>query len=1053
MDKAAILVVENDGILAACLKTMISQLGYTVLGPVASGEQALTFLGGQCVDLVIMDIDPDGTKNGITTAEQISAVAGIPIVFLSAFSRDPLLEQAKAATPYGYLIKPVSERELAATVEIALHRHALDRQLRESQAALEKSEAKYRHLFENLPLGIFRTSLDGKILDGNLEMARMVGCTSPEEVLQTFTDMPGQLYVDPVRRQELIALLQKNGVVKNFEFLARKKNEENIWISMNAWINPADSSGETVIEGFAQDITDRKRAEQAVQESEERYRQVSSITSDIAYSCSASTAGDYALDWMVGAVERITGYSLEEILEHGGWSYLVIDSDLRMFERNVIGLAPGMSSQCDLRLCHKDGSIRWVECTTKCLVLPQDTGIVRLYGGLVDITERKQLGEVLRLVAESGLTPGQDIFRFLVRQLAVTLHKRYVMIACINGGDSGTAHTIAVWQDGAFAENFSYPLAGTPCEKVAAQGVSFYPCNVQKFFPNDSLLTLMGAESYWGVPLRDTAGNILGLLALFDDCPMEESSQIFAMLTSFAVRAAAELERMNSEKKYQSLFNKMQEGFAVHEIICDESGKPVDYRFLDVNPAFEHLTGLRSTRIVGKRVLEVLPQLEKWWIEKYGRVALTGQPIYFEDYNEKLDKHFEIRAFQSEVNRFACIVTDISDHKRSEVERAKLREQLYHAQKMEDIGRFTGGVAHDFNNHLTAIIGCSQLILNKTAEATELRHLAEMVCSAGEKAATLTRSLLTFSRKQPVEMKPVDIQQIIADIQRLLRRLIGEDIDLEFDKGDTPLFVNADSGHMEQVIMNMAANARDAMPDGGTILIKTELRSLDHEFMSIYGWGEKGDYAVISVSDTGTGIPEEDRGKIFEPFYTSKEEGKGTGLGLSIVHGIIQQHGGHIQLDSTPGLGTTFKIFLPLIAPRSKQPEHARQLQHQRGNETILVCEDDEAVRRLVRLVLTDCGYEVLEAVDGQDAVECYLRYQDRVSLVILDVVMPKKNGVAVYGEICAFRPDVRVLFTSGYTPEAIARSGVFDMKAHFLPKPIAPGLMLTKVREMLDER
>jgi PAS domain S-box-containing protein len=402
-------------------------------------------------------------------------------------------------------------------------------------------------------------------------------------------------------------------------------------------------------------------------------------------------------------------------------------------------------------------------------------------------------------------------------------------------------------------------------------------------------------------------------------------------------------------------------------------------------------------------------------------------------------------------NDIHVILRDITSRKQLEKEGEKLREQLYHAQRMEDIGRLIGGVAHDFNNHLTAIIGCSQIILNKLSGDSEIRSFAEMVCSAGEKAAGITRSLLAFSRKQALEMRPVDVRIIIYNIAKLMGRLIGEDVELVLEQGEAPLFVKGDSGQIEQVLMNLATNARDAMPTGGTITISTESIHLDHEFMSVYGWGHAGDYALISFSDKGCGIPEDTRDKIFEPFFTSKEAGKGTGLGLSIVHGIIQQHGGYIRLESSPGSGTTFFIYLPLLA---EKPVPEMSLAHStigRGNETILVCEDESSVRRLMRLVLEDNGYSVLEAVDGLDAVEVFRRHADCIDLVLLDVVMPKQSGMGAFNEIRGLRPGVRVVFTSGYTPESIDRSGVFEMKVPFIPKPVAPGLLLKIVRDTLD--
>ena len=402
-------------------------------------------------------------------------------------------------------------------------------------------------------------------------------------------------------------------------------------------------------------------------------------------------------------------------------------------------------------------------------------------------------------------------------------------------------------------------------------------------------------------------------------------------------------------------------------------------------------------------------------------------------------------------NDIHVILRDISVSKQLEQEREKLTEQLYHAQRMEDIGRLIGGVAHDFNNHLTAIIGCSQIILNKLAGDSELRGFAEMVCSAGEKAAGITQSLLAFSRKQALEMRPVDVRVIIENIAKLMRRLIGEDVELELELGDEPLFVNGDVSRMEQVLMNLATNARDAMPEGGTITISTRQVRLDREFMSVYGWGRPGDYALISFSDTGCGIPDDLREKIFEPFFTSKDAGKGTGLGLSIVHGIIQRHGGHIRLESSPDKGATFLFYLPLLAERPLPEKRQTLPDVRRGNEAILVCEDESSVRRLMRLVLEDNGYRVLEAVDGVEAVEVFRCEGERIDLVILDVVMPKMSGMAAYSDIRVLRPDMKVIFTSGYTPEAIDRSGVFDMGVPFIPKPVAPGLLLKIVRETLD--
>lgn len=1175
MSMTTILVVEDDAVLAYQLLNVLTRMGFAPAGPFAAGEEAVEAMEREGADLVLMDIELAGDMDGIAAAEAIACSHDVPILFMTGHSRDFPYEQAKNVVPYGYLIKPVSARELATAVEMALHRHSLDRRLKESQAALERSEAKYRRLFESLPIGIFRTGLNGSILDGNSEMARLVGCASPEEVLGHFTDMPRQLYVEPHRRNELLARLRENGAVDNFEILARRKGGEACWLSINARIN-TDDSGEQAIEGFAQDITVRKRAEHSLRESEERYRTISSLTTDIAYSCSARNGGGFAIDWIVGAVEEITGHTPEELRRHLCWRFLVVEEDIPLFERNVTGIAPGESSSCELRLRRKDGTLRWVECMTMCAPAEEGSGGRRVFGTIVDRTDRKNLKDTLRLVAESGLAPGQDIFRFLVRNLAVALEKRYVLLSRIFKGDPKTGHTLAAWQDGHFADNFSYPLADTPCEHVAARGACFYPSEIRTLFPRDPLLTLMEAESYRGVPLYDAGGNLLGLLSVMDDRPMEKNPADETLLATFAARAAAELERRSTEENYQVLFREMLDGFAVHEIICDADGVPADYRFLAVNPAYERITGLKGEKILGKTVLEVMPGLDRHWIDIYGRVALTGKPAYFTSHEPTIGKHFEVTAYRTEQNMFACIVKDVSDRKRAEEtlrqseqrfrllvegsadaifvqvgmrfaylnqaavllygaqeaadllgtpvmdrfhvsfharirerirlliegkrvapqieqihlrldgsaipvevsaapilfegnegalvfvrditerkrmqeEQAKLREQLLHAQRMEDIGRLSGGIAHDFNNHLTAIIGCSQMLLNRLPADSDLRAFAEMVCSAGEKASVLTRSLLTFSRRQPPEMRPLDLNVVSANLTRLMRRLIGEDIELLVESGGDALLVNGDAGQIEQVLMNLATNARDAMPDGGTIRIGLSRRWLDGGSAESAGLAKPGGYAEISFSDTGAGVPAEIRDRIFEPFFTSKDLGKGTGLGLSIIDGIIRQHQGRIWLESGAGPGATFTILLPLTDCSRPDAEPELPSAVAGGTETVLFCEDDCAVRNLIALVLRGAGYHVLEAEDGEQAVEMFRLHQDRVALVVLDVVMPKKNGVVAYGELEALKPGVKVLFTSGYTPDSINRSGVFEMKLPFIQKPITPALLLRKVRETLD--
>ncbi len=381
-----------------------------------------------------------------------------------------------------------------------------------------------------------------------------------------------------------------------------------------------------------------------------------------------------------------------------------------------------------------------------------------------------------------------------------------------------------------------------------------------------------------------------------------------------------------------------------------------------------------------------------------------------------------------------------------------LEQQLRQAQKMEAIGTLSGGIAHDFNNILTAIIGYANLIQMKLETSDPLQHFLSQLIAAADRASSLTKSLLAYSRKQPIHPVPVDVNGIVKKVDRLLSRLIGEDIDLVTALAGGAMTVLADGVQIEQILMNLATNARDALLEGGRLTIETEMVSLDDEFIRRHGYGTVGRYALISVSDTGCGMDRETVERIFEPFFTTKEVGKGTGLGLSIVYGIVTQHNGFVDVTSEPGVGTTFHIYLPLIEQKPAEPPVAAAAAPQvRGSETILVVEDNRDVRTLVGRILTEYGYRVIEAVDGADGVARFRQHRDEVDLLILDVIMPKKNGRQVYDEIRQLRSGVKVIFTSGYTAEIIDSRGVQDEGLHFLQKPLVPYQLLAKIRQVID--
>ncbi len=386
-------------------------------------------------------------------------------------------------------------------------------------------------------------------------------------------------------------------------------------------------------------------------------------------------------------------------------------------------------------------------------------------------------------------------------------------------------------------------------------------------------------------------------------------------------------------------------------------------------------------------------------------------------------------------------------------DRKRLEAQLRQAQKMEAVGHLAGGIAHDFNNILTAIMGYGNLLADMVGEKSDLKPLIDPILRSAERAADLTRQILAFSRKQRLSPKKTELNSLIDGIHKLMLRLIGEDITIKINYNARELFVMVDPGQIEQVLMNLCTNARDAMPHGGTLSIGISVVELDEYDAGIHELEEAGAYALISLTDTGQGMDEKTKQMIFEPFFTTKVVGKGTGLGLAIVYGIIKQHKGQITVYSESGIGTTFKIYLPLFAsPKDKIPEdHKVVIAAIEGTETILLAEDNQEARVLLTLVLEGAGYRVIAAVDGEDAIRKFSEHCDDIDLLLFDVVMPGKSGKDACDSIRQISPDVKVLFMSGYTADIIIDKGIVQNDFNFIAKPVSPRELRLKVREVLS--
>ena len=420
---------------------------------------------------------------------------------------------------------------------------------------------------------------------------------------------------------------------------------------------------------------------------------------------------------------------------------------------------------------------------------------------------------------------------------------------------------------------------------------------------------------------------------------------------------------------------------------------------------------------------------------------------HFRPRGEPFDVEVSASALQKEDGKIALVVETTRDI----TELTHLKALFLQAQKMEAVGRLAGGMAHDFNNLMNVVIGYSEMLLHKSSSDNPGRQALESILDAGERAATLTRQLLAFSRKQIIEPRILDMNAVLTDMERMLRRIIGEDIELIPKSTPGIGRVRADLGMIEQVVMNLAVNARDAMPNGGKLTIETANVEFDEQYVHRHQGSVPGSYVMLAVSDTGMGMTQEVKARIFEPFFTTKEMGKGTGLGLSTVFGIVKQHNGYIMAYSKPGKGASFKIYLPRV--EGDMEAEGRKVPHKvtGGKETILIVEDDEGLRTMAGMMLEDLGYTVLSCPSGEEALARLAAYEGNVALLFTDVVMPGMNGKGLSEEVRLLRPEVKVLYTSGYPDNDIAHRGVLDPGALFIQKPFTSAALGAKVRKALN--
>ncbi|HVQ36766.1 MAG TPA: PAS domain S-box protein, partial [Pyrinomonadaceae bacterium] len=894
---------------------------------------------------------------------------------------------------------------LAGTAAAALESASL-------HAQVQAAEANYRSIFENSIEGIFQATREGRYLNVNPAMARILGYESPMDLIESITDIDHQVFVRPEKCLEALTVLESVGSIKDFEVQAYRKDGEKIWLSMNIRAVPAVADQEPYCEGTAEDITERKRVDAEL-------RKLSLIVENSTDLIGIAASKGSVL-FLNPTGRRMVGLEAENQIQAATLIDFVAEEER---ERVLTQVLPQV-----LRDGHWEGQMLFRHFRTGksipmwqhvFMVAEDETNKTQAMATICrDMTERKR--------AEAELRESEERYRDLVENARDIIYSHDLLgnyTSCNQAGEEITGYS----QAEALKLNLSQTIAPEFLEKARQMLADKLAGGNTTAYE----LELIAKDGH-RVPVE-----VNTRLVLEDGIPIE----VTGIARDITDRKAAEAELRRLAAAVE------QSGDSI--VITDHDGN-IQY----VNPAFERVSGYSKEEVLNQnpRILKsgrTDPSVyEGLWETITTGEVWSGQLSNLKKDGTIFDERVSISAVYDEshsIVNYVAVKQDISDL-------IGLEEQLRQSQKMEAVGQLAGGVAHDFNNLLTAINGYSSLSLRAVEDDSPIRGYLEEIKKAGDRAAKLTRQLLAFGRKQILQPLPVNLNDIVADLNKMLRRLIGEDVKLTAKFDPALKTVKADPGQLEQVIVNLVVNARDAMPTGGNLTIETANFEVDREYANKHVGVQPGSYVMLFVSDTGTGMTHEVKTRIFEPFFTTKEKGKGTGLGLSTVYGIVKQSGGHIWLDSELGQGTCFHVCLPQAGTATKPA--ARETAEPAvpaGSETILLVEDEDVVRGIAKKILEQAGYNVLDAKGGEDAFRISETHHEHIHLLLTDVVMPEISGKEVADRLTSSRPSLAVLFMSGYTDETIVHHGVLDSNVEFIQKPFSPEALAKTVRAVLD--